>query len=116
MYLCMDICLYICIETAMVYTVQLNLNLKDACGYLVATLEYFSKSCVSVDNCTRISQAIHAHVTWPNMLANVRGWTHVTMHACSHKEFRSPRVTLFSVQAHETTILMCMFVKLKCTV
>ena len=34
----------------------------------VAPLEYFSKSCVSVDNCTRISRAIHARVTSPYML------------------------------------------------
>ena len=35
----------------------------------VAPLEYFSKSCVSVDNCTRISRAIHARVTSPYMHA-----------------------------------------------
>ena len=35
----------------------------------VARLEYFSKSCVSVDNCTRISRAIHARVTSPYMHA-----------------------------------------------
>ena len=40
--------------------------------YFVAPLEYFSKSCVSVDNCTRISRAIHARVTSPNMLAYIR--------------------------------------------
>ena len=38
----------------------------------VAPLEYFSKSCVSVDNCTGISRAIHAPVTSPYMLAYVR--------------------------------------------
>ena len=84
--------------------------------YFVAPLEYFSKSSVSVDNCTRISRAIHAHVTSPNMLAYVRACTHVTMLAHSRKEFRSPRLILFSVQAHETTILMCKFVKLTCTI
>ena len=75
--------------------------------YFVAPLEYFSKSCVSVDNCTRILRAIHARVMSPSMLAYVRACTHVTMHARSRKEFRSPRVTLFSMQTHETTILTC---------
>ena len=55
--------------------------------YFVAPLEYFSKSCVSVDNCTRISQAIHARMTSPNMLAYVHAWTHVTMHAHSLRNF-----------------------------
>ena len=35
----------------------------------VAPLEYFSKSCVSVDNCTGILRAIHARVTSPYMHA-----------------------------------------------
>ena len=43
--------------------------------YFVAPLEYFSKSCVSVDNCTRILRAIHARVTLPNMLAYIRART-----------------------------------------
>ena len=77
--------------------------------YFVAPLEYFSKSCMSVDNCTRVSRAIHARVTSPNMLAYVHASTHVTMHARSRKEFRSPRVTQFSVQAHKTTILRARF-------
>ena len=37
----------------------------------IAPLEYFSKSCVSVDNCTGISRAIHAPVTSLYMLAYV---------------------------------------------
>ena len=78
--------------------------------YFVAPLEYFSKSCVSVDIFTGILRAIHAHVTSPYMLANVLHarmlqCTHVTMHERSHKEFQLPQVTLFSVQAHETTML-----------
>ena len=55
--------------------------------YFVAPLEYFSKSCVSVENCTRISQAIHARMTSPNMLAYVRAWTHITIHAHSLRNF-----------------------------
>ena len=58
--------------------------------YFITPLEYFSKLCVSVDNCTRISRAIHARVMSPNILAYVRACTHVTMHAHSRKEFRSP--------------------------
>ena len=55
--------------------------------YFVAPLEYFSKSCVSVENCTRILRAIHARMTSPNMLAYVRSWTHVTIHTHSLRNF-----------------------------
>ena len=85
--------------------------------YFVAPLEYFSNSCVSVDNCMRISRAIHARMTSPNMLTYVRMCMDAHYNPRTFtKEFRSPPVTLFSVQAHETTILTCMFVKLTCTV
>ena len=47
----------------------------------IAPLEYFSTSCVSVDNCMRISCAIHTHVTLPYMLAYV--------HACTHVDIRN---------------------------
>ena len=48
----------------------------------VAPLKYFPKLCMSVDNCTRILHAIHAHVTSPYIFAYIRAYTHVTMHAC----------------------------------
>ena len=44
----------------------------------VAPLEYFSKSCVSVDNCTGISRAIHAPVTSPYLLECVRTYVHAS--------------------------------------
>ena len=65
--------------------------------YFVAPLEYFSKSCVSVDIGTGVSRAIYARVTSPYMLADVRAFVHVTMHARSCKKYGSPRLTLFSV-------------------
>ena len=49
----------------------------------IAPLEYFSKSCVPVDNCTRISRAIHARVMSPYMLAYIRACTDVAMHTRS---------------------------------
>ena len=66
---------------------KLEARVRVTRAYFVTPLEYFSKSCVSVDNCTRISRAIHARVKSPNMLAYVRAWTHVTMHAHSLRNF-----------------------------
>ena len=65
---------------------KLEVRVQVTCMYFVAPLEFFSKSSVSVDNCTRMSQAMHAHVTLPNMLAYVRACTHVTMFARTHME------------------------------
>ena len=42
-----------------------------------SSLEYFSKSCVFVDNCTRILLAIHGRVMSPDMLVYVRACTHL---------------------------------------
>ena len=77
------------LQNAMYGTAQFKLEARVRVTriYFVAPLKYFSKSCVSVDNCMRISHAIHAHVTLPNMLTYVRACTHVTMHARSRKEF-----------------------------
>ena len=49
------------------FKLEARVRVTRAC--FVAPLEYFSKSCVSVDNCTRISRAIHARLTSPYMHA-----------------------------------------------
>ena len=49
--------------------------------YFIAPLEYFSKSCMSVDNFTRILHAINARVMSLYMLVYVRACMHVITHA-----------------------------------
>ena len=95
LFVCMYVCTYVCTYIYMYIYIyiygtaqfELEARVQVTCMYFVAPLEYFSKSCVSVDNCTRILRAIHAHVTSPNMLAYVRACTHITMYGRLHKEF-----------------------------
>ena len=53
----------------------------------VAPAKYFSKSCMSVGNCTTISHAIHACVMSPYMPAYVRACTHTLQ--CTHANVRN---------------------------